>query len=50
MPYDLLIIFVDGTRKVVEGVNDYGLMATKEVAYFIKGDYKGLMPIEQIVL
>lgn len=27
---------------------NYGFMSTKEVAYFVKGDYQSFIPIEQL--
>lgn len=48
MTYDLLIIFVDGSRKVVKDVSEYGFLSDRTIAYFIKGEYKRLIPTTQL--
>ena len=46
--FDLLIIYTDGTNKVVENVEDYGFKLESSLFYFIKNDFQGFIPKEEV--
>lgn len=48
MVYNILIIFDDGTRKVITSVSDYGI-SELGCFYFKKNNYKSFLPKEHIV-
>lgn len=45
---DLLIIFTDGSEKVITDVNDWGFNTEGGNFYFIKNNYRAFLPKENI--
>lgn len=48
MTFDLLIIFEDGTEKVIESVTSYGIHESTRCFYYVKSNYKSFFPAENI--
>lgn len=45
--FDLLIVFVDGSCRRIDGVQDYGFNSN-ELFQFTKNGYRGFIPKEQV--
>ena len=45
--FDLLIVFVDGSCRRIDGVRDYGVNS-HELFHFMKNGYRGFIPKEQV--
>lgn len=48
MVFDLLILFNDGTFKIVEEVSAYGFMFEGSIFWFDKNGYRSFLPKENI--
>lgn len=46
--FDLLIIFWDGTRKIVKDVDGYGTYDAAELFYYEKNGFRSYMPIDKV--
>ena len=46
--FDLLIIYTDGTNKVVKNVEEYGFKLESSLFYFIKNNFQGFIPKEEV--
>ena len=46
--YDVLIIFRDGTEKVVESVKDYDVVEEAKCFAFTKNNYRGFVPMDEV--
>ena len=44
----LLIIYSDGSTKIVENVENYGFEHESGLFYFTKNDFKGFIPREHV--
>jgi len=47
--YDLLIIYIDGTKHVVKGVSEYGLLDDNMAFYFAKNGFRNFVPTANIM-
>lgn len=48
MTYDLLIIYADGTQKIVKGVSGYKVNQETGCFVYTKNDYNAFLPIESV--
>lgn len=46
--FDLLIIFWDGTRKIVKDVIGYGTYDAAELFYYEKNCFRSYIPIDKV--
>lgn len=47
--FDLLIIFWDGSKKIVKDVSGYGISSySKEVFYYEKNGHRNFLPVDKI--
>lgn len=46
--YDLLIVYVDQTTKVIYGVTEHGTDEENVLFYFKKNGYRSFVPINQV--
>ena len=46
--FELLIIFWDGTKKVVKDVSVYGTYDAAELFYYEKNELRSYMPIDKV--
>lgn len=44
----LLIIFEDGSRKVISGVENYGCLAESDIFWFDKNGRRSFLPVPQV--
>lgn len=47
--YDLLILFKNGSRKVIVSVSDYGICDDKGVFHYVKNGYRSFVPIDSVI-
>lgn len=46
--YDVLIIFRDGTEKIVKGVTNYDVEEDAKCFVFMKNNYRSFVPIDEV--
>lgn len=46
--FDLLIIFWDGTKKIVKNVEQYGTYDPADLFYYLKCGHKSYLPIDKV--
>lgn len=49
LTYRLLIIYEDGSQKIIEHVNTYGIDKDTDCFYFAKNGYRGFVPKDRVL-
>lgn len=49
LTYRLLIIYKDGTQKIIEHVNAYGIDKETDCFFFVKNGYRNFVPKDRVL-